>query len=190
MAKQKGTKRTSAKRKPLSAMLAGGDRRSLGRANSVAELVLDHPKSFAELLACLWNDDSLIRMRAADAVEKISRGKPELLHPHKAEILGLADETQQIEVQWHLAQMLPRLKSNAAERRRTVARLTDYLQSRSSIVKTHALQALYELAREHEELQPEVTELLEEAIRRGTAAMKARARNLLHDDIAVARSRH
>jgi hypothetical protein len=163
-------------------MLAGGDRRSLGQANSVAAAVLRNPKLFAELLARLWNDDSLIRMRAADAVEKISRHKPELLHPHKAEILGLADETQQIEVQWHMAQMLPRLKLNGPERRRTIVRLSDYLESRSSIVKTHALQALYELAREHQELQPEVKELLEEAIRHGTAAMKARARKLLARD--------
>jgi len=174
----------------LSAMLAGGDRRSIGAADSVAALVLAEPQRFKELLLCLWNDDPVIRMRAADALEKISRAAPELLHPHKAEILGLADESQQIELQWHLAQMFSRLKLTATERRRAVARLTEYLQSRSSIVKTFALQGLYELARQDDQLQSEVAELLEEALRHGTAAMKARARSLLRDAIGAAPSRH
>ena len=179
VAKRKAATRTSAKRQTLAAMLAGGDRRSLGRANSLAAVVLGKSQLLAELLACLWNDDPVIRMRAADALEKISRRRPELLRPRKVEILGLADESQQIEVQWHLAQMLPRLGLTSPERQRAATRLKEYLQSRSSIVKTQALQGLYELAIQDEALRPEITELLEEATRRGTPAMKARARNLL-----------
>ena len=160
-------------------MLAGGDLRSLGRVNSVATLVLEKPERFPELLQCLWSDDAVVRMRAADAAEKISRDKLQLVQPYKAEMLGLADETQQQEVQWHLALMLPRLNLTARERQRAAARLKEYLNARSSIVKTLALQGLYDLAHQDEELQSEVTQLLEEARRAGTAAMKARARNLL-----------
>jgi hypothetical protein len=74
----------------LSSILQGGDRRSLGRANSVVALILSQPARFPELIECLWSDDAIIRMRAADAAEKISAQKPQLLHPFKAELLGLA----------------------------------------------------------------------------------------------------
>jgi len=172
-------KRKTPARNRLSAVLAGGDRRSLGRANSVVAQVLRKPQLFSELLQCLWNDDAVIRMRAADAAEKISLEKPELLRPFKAEILGLADESQQQEVQWHMALMIPRLQLTVLERRRAARRLKEYLEGRSSIVKTHALQGLLDLAGEDQEMRTEVLQILEEASRNGTAAMKARARKLL-----------
>jgi len=127
----------------------------------------------------MWSDEPVIRMRAADAAEKISCAKPELLQPFKAELLGLAQESTQQEVRWHLALMLPRLRLTSPERRSAVARLQEYLQDRSSIVKTLALQGLSDLARDDEQLQPEVLELIAQASRTGTAAMKARARKLL-----------
>ncbi len=163
----------------MSAILAGGDRRSLGRANSVAAQVLRNPQLFSELMQCMWSDDAVIRMRAADAAEKVSLEKPEFLRPFKAEILGLADESQQQEMQWHMALIIPRLQLTALERRRAAQRLKKYLESRSSIVKTHALQGLLDLAGEDQEMRTEALQILEEASHNGTAAMKARARKLL-----------
>jgi hypothetical protein len=49
-------------------------------------------------------------MRAADAAEKVSAKKPRLLDRHKAELLGLLAEAEQIELRWHLALMIPRLR--------------------------------------------------------------------------------
>jgi len=163
----------------FSAILAGGDRRSLGRTNSVVAQVLRKPQLFSELLQCMWSDDAVIRMRAADAAEKISLEKPELLQPFKAEILGLADESRQQEVQWHMALMIPRLQLTGTERRRAADRLKEYLEGRSSIVKTHALQGLLDLAGEDQEMRTQALEFLAAASRNGTAAMKARARKLL-----------
>jgi hypothetical protein len=57
-------------------------------------------------------------MRAADAAEKISLKKPQLLAPFKAELLGLAEETAQAELRWHLALMVPRLPLSRAEHER------------------------------------------------------------------------
>jgi len=79
--------------KPLLALLTGGDCRSIGRADEVAAAVLQSPKLFPQLMTGLWSTDSLVKMRAADAVEKISREKPELLRPYKKELLGLLHET-------------------------------------------------------------------------------------------------
>jgi len=163
----------------FSRRLRGGDRRSIGNANQVAAEVQREPKRFAELIECLWSDDPVVRMRAADAAEKVSLHKPRLLQPFKAELLGLADETRQAELRWHLALMLPRLSLTPSERERVRERFRDYLNDRSSLVKTSAIQALAELAKGNATREAEVVELLKETSRKGTPAMRARSRILL-----------
>ena len=160
-------------------MLEGTDRRSIGRANEIARVVLREPRRFRELLACFWHDDSVVRMRAADAAEKVSAKKPRLLDRHKRELLGLLAEAEQIELRWHLAAMIPRLRLTPAERQRAATVLERYLYDRSSIVKTFALQALSNLSQKDAVLRPKAKQLLEEALHFGTPAMRARARRLL-----------
>jgi HEAT repeat protein len=160
-------------------MLGGRDRRSIGRSNEVARLVLKQPRRFRELIKCLWHENPVVRSRAADAAEKVSAKKPRLLDRHKRELLGLLTEAEQIELRWHLAAMIPRLCLTPAERQRAAAALHRYLEDRSSIVKTLALQALAELAQNDAAMRPKVKQLLEEALQSGTPAMRARARNLL-----------
>jgi hypothetical protein len=168
-------------RPPLAALLAGGDRRSIGRSNEVASLVLDERGRFRELIACLWSDDPIVRMRAADAAEKVSAQHPALLKPFKAELLGLLVEAQQQELRWHLAQMIPRLPLTAEERQRAARVFRTFLRDRGSLVKTAGLQAMADLARQDARLRPEAIERVEQALKTGTAAMKARARHLLEE---------
>lgn len=160
-------------------MLEAGDRRTIGRAEQVAALVSKHPGLFPTLVTGLWSENPLVRMRAADATEKVTRGNPQLLGPHKRELLGLMAEAQQQELRWHLAAMIPRLKMNHVERQLATAVLQNYLEDRSSIVKTFALQGLTDLADDDPELRVKVIETLREATRKGTPAMKARSRKLL-----------
>src|ERR1700729_3699067 len=103
-------------REPFNLTLKGRDRRSIGNSNRVAELVLRQPDRLPELIECCWDADSVVRMRAADAAEKVSAKRPELLAPFKSELLALADETEQAELRWHLAQMIPRLRLLPKER--------------------------------------------------------------------------
>jgi hypothetical protein len=84
-------------------------------------------------------------MRTADAVEKVTRKKPELLTPYKKELLGLMAEAKDAELRWHLAAIVPRLPLNSKERQRVASALELYLADRSSIVKTFALQGLADL---------------------------------------------
>ncbi|MGA7560391.1 MAG: hypothetical protein WCF61_00255 [Terriglobales bacterium] len=151
----------------------------IGRSEEVAGLVSKDPKLFPELMAGLWSTDPLIRMRAADAAEKITRNKRELLQPYKGELLGLMVEAEQQELRWHLAAMVPRLQLNPKQRNLATSLLIGYLEDRSSIVKTFALQGLAELAQEDASLRPGVIGILREATRNGTPAMKARSRELL-----------
>jgi len=165
----------------IAAALQGSDRRSIGRVDEVAQLVRNEPKRFCELIECLWHENPVVRMRAADAAEKVSAQKPRLLDGYKAELLGLLAEAEQIELRWHLAAMVPRLRLNAPERQRAARALQRYLDDRSSIVKTFALQGLSDLAENDAALRIKVKQLLEDAIDSGTPAMKVRARKLLKD---------
>lgn len=60
-------------------MLESGDRRSVRRAAEVAELVKADPARVGALIAGMEGDDPVVRMRAADALEKATRERPELL---------------------------------------------------------------------------------------------------------------
>ena len=162
-------------------LLAGGTRQSLGRSCEAVRLVEERPEEFAALIVCLWDEDLVVRMRAADAAEKVTRNHPGLLQPYKREVLGLAREAIQPELRWHLALMLPRLKMSAGERRRACDALRLYLDDRGAIVRTHAMQGLADLARDDAGLRAEVAEIIRELTRSGTAAMKARGRKLLRE---------
>jgi len=159
--------------------LEGGDRRSIGQSNQIAALVLKRSAFFGELIRALRAPDPLVRMRAADAAEKVSLERPDLLVPFKTELLRLLQEATQQELRWHLAQIVPRLPLTKRDRLRAFVVFQLYLQDRSSIVKTCAMQALADLASTDTELLRPVLELLRKYTRDGTAAMRARGRKLL-----------
>jgi hypothetical protein len=159
--------------------LTGGDRRSIGQSNEVVALVLKRPALFPELMQGLRNSDTLIRMRAADAAEKVSLQRPDLLEPFKSKLLRLLDEATEQELRWHLARMVPRLHLSKKDRQRAAFAFRLYMSDQSSIVKTSAMQALADLASADHELMPEVRKLLTTPTKNGTAAMRARGRKLL-----------
>jgi hypothetical protein len=174
---------------PFRTKLSGGTRTSLGRTDAVVAEVLAAPQKFPALLVCLAQaddedadasaNDAILLMRASDAIEKISRQRPEWLAPHKLDFLSLAGASDQIEVRWHMAQILPRLPLTPRERIVAIDILFDYLKDRSSIVKTHAMQALADFAAKDSKLKEKILPLLDELTEIGTAAMRARGRKLL-----------
>jgi hypothetical protein len=159
--------------------LRGGDRRSIGRSTEVATAVSKRPSLFAELFEGLFVPDPLVRMRAADAVEKVTRSRPELLQPRKLLLLEAIAPLQQKEVRWHVAQMLPRLGLTVEEQQKAVRILMGYLADASSIVRTSSMQALVELSERDTRLRARVRPLVERLARTGTPAMRSRGRNLL-----------
>lgn len=159
--------------------LSGGDRRSIGKVDEVVQMVLSDPSLFDELFNGFFYDDPVIRMRTADAVEKISARNPGILKPYRTRILKEIARIEQQEVHWHVAQMLPRLKLKGDELQKSVAILKNYMDDESKIVKTFSLQALTDLAKFNPELQPEVIRLLKKAVLSGSPAIKARAKKLL-----------
>ena len=162
---------------PLLDQLRKGDRRSIGRANAVARAVLRSPQRFPELVAGLWHPDALVRMRAGDALEKVSRQQPGWLWPLRSDLLGLAKTAEEQEARWHLAQILPRLGLRGAQRAALVALLRRYLKDRSAIVRVSALQGVADLAAFDSALRPLVRRHLRRLLAAGSPAEQARARS-------------
>jgi hypothetical protein len=98
--------------------LSGGDLRSSGRANHIVARVAREPALFRQLFRGLSSRDRIVRMRAADAIEKITVDRPELLLPYKRDLLELAASSGEKEFRWHMALLLPRLKLRVSGRRR------------------------------------------------------------------------
>ncbi len=162
-------------------LLRPGDRRTVGNVSEVVRTVLQQPGMTSSLVECVFDEDAGLRMRAADALEKISRKQSDLLQPYAAVLIGLFEETEQQELRWHLAVLLPRLRLDSAERRRTAQVFQLCMEAQSSIVKTCALQGLTDLTRQDPSLVPLTLDLLMSAERSGTPAMKARSRKLLRE---------
>ncbi len=159
--------------------LKGGDLRSIGRADEVVADVLADPDLFDTLFRGILAPDPIVRMRAADAVEKISAARPEYLRPYKRMLVEQAAGIEQQEVRWHVAQMLPRLDWSQDERAAIIEILMGYLDDESKIVKTFTMQALADFAARDANLRPQIVELLKELVQTGSPAMKSRGRKLL-----------
>ena len=159
--------------------LKGGDRRSIGRVDEVVTDVRGDPGLFDAVFCGMLADDPIVRMRAADAVEKITADHPEYLRPYKQKLVEQVARVNQQEVRWHVAQMLPRLEWSQEERAAIVGILLGYLDDESKIVKTFTMQALADLAEKDANLRPRVIELLKDLTETGSPAMKSRGQKLL-----------
>ena len=127
--------------------LKGGDLRSIGKADRIVAQIKDQA-DLDELFKGLFDPDRKVVMRTADAIEKITLTHPMYLQKHKDEIIALCKSSQAIELKWHLAQLLPRLRLTAQEVEKCWNILSEWAADRneSRIVRVNSLQGLFELS--------------------------------------------
>ena len=160
--------------------LKGGDLRSIGRAEEVVADILQNPALFGEVFEGMLNDDPLVRMRSADALEKVSSKHPEYLQPFKNRLMNEVSQIKQQEVRWHVAQMFSYLEVSRVERDEMVKVLLSYLDTdKSKIVKVFSMQTLADLAEKDELIRPKVVRKIEEILETGSPAIVSRAKKLL-----------
>ncbi len=164
---------------PLLRSLSGGDRRSVGESNRAAALVLEHPELIDVLFRGLDSDEAVLRMRCADAIEKATVTRPELLVPYKDALRHRFSKIEQPDVRWHVVALLARLPLSETEAVDTARGLLAFSNDHSRIVRTLTMQALVDIALRHRGLLPEVTGHIRELTVIGTPAMKARGKRLL-----------
>ena len=83
--------------------LGAQDMRTPGSAAAAAKYVISGHGSTGELVRAVQTGDKYVRMRAMDALQKVSVEQPELLQPYVADLLGCIAKIPQQEVQWHIA---------------------------------------------------------------------------------------
>jgi hypothetical protein len=152
---------------------------AIGEADHVAAIIVDDPEKFAAAVQAITDNDPVMRMRAADAVEKASRRRPELLLPHRLALLGPILALEQQEVRWHVLQMLPRLPLSQSERKSVFAFAESCLGSHGRIVAAEALSALFALAGDKPSLRSRCLKHAEDALDAPSPALRSRAKKLL-----------
>lgn len=164
---------------PILEKLAGTDRRSIGHADEVAQEIASNAELFAIVFEGMVSSDPVLRMRAADAVEKATRQNRRVLQPYKQRLLDEVAAVGQQEVRWHVVQILPRLPLSPTERNKALAILESFLQDESKIVQVNAMQALTDLAGDDEQLRQRLIPILARMTRTGSPAVRGRGRRLL-----------
>ena len=163
----------------LRSLLAGGDRRSIGRSGEAVEWIRRSPAHARAAVSAIDDPDAVVRLRSADALEKASRREPAILAEHRTSLLKALEQGNQPDVEWHLLQMVPRLRMTSAERKRAFDQARERLQSRSAIVAAEALSALLALSAELGPLRVETIAAAESALDSPFAAVRARPSNLI-----------
>ncbi|HYD64885.1 ACT domain-containing protein [Azospirillum sp.] len=162
----------------LAERLRKGDRRTVGSAPGVAESVLMDPAQIPELVDCLFDEHAGVRMRAADALERVSRTHD--LTPYAERLLTEGAAIEQAEVRWHLAQILPRLALTEPQRWHAASLMGAWFRrAESRIVRTSALQGMVDLAEQNALLRDMAADMIRAALRSGIPSLAARARRIL-----------
>lgn len=158
--------------------LTGGDRRSIGRSNDVVSYVQHHKSALPELVAALTNKEAVVRMRAADVLEKSSASHAEWLGPFAQDIMIAAAERGEKEICWHAAQILPRLELDALRKEAEIDLLFGFLDEESRILRAFALTGLVQFAQGDRALRERVMPLVRSASKSGVPSLEARAKKL------------
>ncbi len=159
--------------------LSGGDLRSIADANQVVALAEENPAMISFLCECLSHTDRLIRMRSADALEKVSTAQARKLQPHKKIFLKTMQSANDKELRWHMAQIVPRLTLTEKEAEKVYECLINYREDTSKIVKTFALQGMVDLSKHHPQFEKATNAALQKCLSSGSPAEQARAKKLI-----------
>ena len=159
--------------------LRGGDLRSIGQANEVAQEIEKNSALFGAVFSGLYDRDPVVKMRSADVIEKVTKNKPELLSGYTSQVISILVSAEQQEVCWHLAQVAPRLECTANEENEIIEALKRCLLHKSKIVIVSAMESLAILSERNSSILNEVIEIIKVQKENGSPAIQARGRKLL-----------
>lgn len=173
---------------PLLDLLSGSDLRSDGLATEVANLVLENEILIDELLEGLDNPDMVIRGRTADALEKITRKRPELVLHQLTKLIRLSREENPMIVKMHLAMIFGHILACDVKVEKIYATLQYLLNEKSVFTRSWVIVSLCILARKFPHLKKEVIDIITPLKRDRSIAIRTRANKalivLLEDDTA------
>lgn len=159
--------------------LSGGDLRSDGMANEVAQFVLSTPESFPDLYAGLSEKDDVVRGRAADAIEKVARSRPDLLLDHLPGLISLVGQESVPMVNMHLAMIFGHLAVYPDLVERLMPPLIVLLDDESAFARSWAIVSLCIIGRCYPRECQAIVDLLVPLGRDKSVAIRSKVRNAL-----------
>lgn len=164
-------------------LLAGGHANSLGRVDEAIQIVLDNKQRLGELYACISNNDAWVRMRAADALEKICRMHPDWLLPYTDRFINEVSASTQPSIQWHLAQIYREVTLTDEQKRVVIKWLSNLLSSKEIdwIVAANAMDTLVSFTKDGSFPVSKMTSLLKIQQQHKSKPVVRRASKLLAD---------
>jgi hypothetical protein len=169
---------------PFGKMLtAGGKKNSLGRVNEVITVVLQDKTRLQELYDCLMHQDAWVRMRAADALEKISRQHPDWLAPYVDRFATDLATSTQASIQWHLAQIYQQVPLNPAQKAHAITWLQQLLSTKEVdwIAASYAMDTLAGFTKDGAFSATSLSALLRIQAQHKSKAVVKRANKLLQE---------
>jgi HEAT repeat protein len=159
--------------------LSGGDLRSDGLANEVADFVLQNPELFDELYDGLHEPDDVIRGRAADALEKVGRTRPDLFVDRESDLIDVSRQDEVPMVRWHVAMLLGHMACCEEDADEIASALVELLRDESVFVKSWAIVGLCIIARMQPSYEDRIVQEIAALQDDCSTAVRTRARKAL-----------
>jgi hypothetical protein len=169
---------TKTKGRPFTALLSGGDRRSVAESDRVLDLVRRNPIRVSELVGLTQDEDWLVSMRALDLLEKLAHERPDWIAPHKGVFIGELADSDKWEIRLQIVRALPLFDWSPAAQRRVVEILLRDIGHTQKFVKAWALDSLATLSEKDASLRGVVSRSLREFEESGSKALASRARQI------------
>jgi len=160
-------------------MLSGGDLRSIGKSNSILPKIKNQ-NDFDKLFKFLFHKERLVKMRAADIIEKITILNPQYLTKYKKEIIELCNVSTDKELIWHLALLIPRLPLDNKEFGNAWGILIKWAKDKinSRIVRVNSIQGLFEMTKQKSKFKKDFEMTLFEIEKENIPSINSRIRKL------------
>jgi HEAT repeat protein len=162
------------------AWLSGGDLRSDGLADEVSAAVLQKPGLFDDLYAGLSESDDVIRGRTADALEKISRQRPDLIAVHLPEVIDLSRSDRVPMVKMHLAMIFGHLALYEELIDMLLSALFDLLEAESVFARSWAIVSLCIIGRLYPQQSDRIVNRIAQLQADNSIAIRSRAGKALN----------
>jgi hypothetical protein len=143
-------------RESFETMLTGDHPNSLGRTVEVVSIVLKNEEKLAELYACYFSKDEVVRLRTSNAMKRICAEHPEWLVPYLDKFISEVAGIKQASTQWTLAQLFNSLASRMSEgqKKKAVKVMKQNLEASNDwIVQNQTMQTLADWATTDEALK-------------------------------------
>ena len=158
-------------------MLSGGDLRSDGHADQVAEIVLENPGLFEDLFEGIDEKDDLIRSRASHSLEKVSRTHPEIFLTHIEHLLEAARTENPPMARWHYAMIFTNMALFSDQVDRFIPILLEMLNDKSVFVKSWAISGLTVFGRLYPKYLERITDNIVSLKDDQSIAIRSKVRN-------------